>query len=851
VSLFGREGVGKSSLLKQLAHSLPADKFPDGVVLVDGEWEELSAGRLNDVVQGVFESLYDSDPSLKVTIFTARTYLGDVKALILLDHLALSPRGWSQLPDLFPAGGLLWTIPYHPPGGVARELELAGLPAEAAAQLFRHTLGLNPQNTIPKTLYQICERLDHLPLAIITLARWVHTNEIPLTQVLEMLPAQPGSEVNAIELTLETVLGSLEQAERELFSLAASAGGATVDRDVLIEASGLEGSLAESSLDHLEALGLLQAHSPDMGMHPAFKAYARQQLPADEGQISRLAQGVFGFINRRGGSLEVVKGQLGNLFGALEFGLRNGRIDLARTAATLAAPQLVLGGKWDLWDDIFTRIIPAAERGGDDALLGRAYHELGTNRLAMGNRAEAIRALTQARDIRLRIGDRIGAAYSQHNLNMLLGPPPSGPRPGPKTGPSWSSLVIGILLGGVGLFALLAVVVVLGVSIFFPIWDTPPPPDPLQTNSVGIVETQILPLPDFTRTPTPSPTHTPTFTSTPATPTITPSPSATATQTLTYTPTNTPTPTVTPSNTPTPTFTPTSTPTATPTSTRTPTLTPAPFGQIVFSSSRSGDRELYTILPDGSGLRRMTFVNGDDSRAGWSPDRSWITFASSRDGDWEIYYMENKPDGNTFKLTSNTGVNEFDPDWSPNGRLVAFASNRDGDYEIFVSTTDIIDGPNVTKLTSNSAADGCPHWSPDGSRIAFSSDRDGDREIFVMNANGSGQTRLTNNAVLDNCPTWSPDGRTLAFRSDRDGDAEIWLMDADGSNQRQLTRNSVPDWGPASWSPDSHWLVFSSNRGGNWEVVIISVDGMTEINLTNHPSYDAYPAWTRNPIIVD
>jgi Tol biopolymer transport system component len=326
-------------------------------------------------------------------------------------------------------------------------------------------------------------------------------------------------------------------------------------------------------------------------------------------------------------------------------------------------------------------------------------------------------------------------------------------------------------------------------------------------------------------TPTETPTHTPTNTPTP-------------TATLTPSPTYTQTPTITPSSTPTPTV----TPTFTPTPTRTPTPIPAPYGKIIFTSSRSGDRELYSINPDGTKLTRMTFVNGDDSRARWSPDGDWIAFASSRDGDWELYYMVNTPGGNTFKL-SNNNVHEFDPSYSPDSNRIAFASKRDGDYEIFVTTTDIIDGPFVDQLTFNSASDGCPDWSPDGNRIAFSSDRQGNRDIFVMNANGSNQTRLTGSTALDNCPTWSPDGKTLAFRSDRDGDPEIWLMDANGSNQRQLTRNSVDDWGPAAWSPDGNWLAFLSNRGGNWEIVIISVDGSTEYNLTRNSSYDAYPDW--------
>jgi Tol biopolymer transport system component/energy-coupling factor transporter ATP-binding protein EcfA2 len=840
VVVFGIEGIGKTTLLKQLANLLPAEKFPDGTVLVDGEWEQLAAGRLDDVVQSVFEALYESDPPLKVTISTARTYLGSVKALILLDHLALSPRTWAQLPDLFPAAGLLWTVPYQPPGRAGWELRLAGLPAEASTRLFLQTLGLDPGKTAPRILHQICEQLDHLPLAIVTLARWVRARQVPLPRVLEMLTAQSGAGQNAVDLALETVVSSLGGVERDLFSLVASAGGTTVDRGVLIKASGLENSLAESSLDNLEAIGLLQAHSPDMGMHPAHKAFVRQRWPASEDQISRMARAILDYVDARRGSLEVLRAQLGNLSGILDYGLQSGRLDLAETAAILAAPQLVLAGKWDLWGDIFTRIIPAAERGGNYALLGRAYHELGTHRLAMGDRPEAIRLLTQARDIRLRLGDRIGAAYSQHNLNRLLGPPPPGQPPGPKTGPSWSPVIVGALLGGLGLLSLLAVGLVLA-WIYLSSNGNPPPVVTSSPIIIAAVTDTDIPLPpELTATPAPTYTYTPIFTSTP---TNTAAPTATTTHTPTHTPSATPTQTPTPTLTPTPTFTPTFTPTDTP------TASPQPFGNIIFASDRDGDREIYRMRADGGGVTRLTTVSGDDNRPDWSPDGD-IAYDSVRDGSWGIYVGYGS---NPRKLSGSPGVNEFNPDWSPDGNSIAYETNRDGNFEIYIEAVVKFDdvGDNGRNLTNNPADDGCPDWSPDGRRIAFSSDRDANREIYVMNNDGSGQTRLTNNPALDNCPTWSPDGRTLAFRSDRDGDAEMWLMDADGSNQRQLTRNSVPDWAPAAWSPDGHWLAFLSNRAGNWEIYIISVDGITEINLTNRPSYDAYPAWTGSLNIVD
>jgi len=91
--------------------------------------------------------------------------------------------------------------------------------------------------------------------------------------------------------------------------------------------------------------------------------------------------------------------------------------------------------------------------------------------------------------------------------------------------------------------------------------------------------------------------------------------------------------------------------------------------------------------------------------------------------------------------------------WSPDGSKISFASDRDGNFEIDVMNAD---GSRQTRLTSNSGVDLLPSWSVDGSKIAFTSNRDGNSEIYVMNADGSNQTRLTNHSGSDENPSWSP-----------------------------------------------------------------------------------------------
>ena len=89
---------------------------------------------------------------------------------------------------------------------------------------------------------------------------------------------------------------------------------------------------------------------------------------------------------------------------------------------------------------------------------------------------------------------------------------------------------------------------------------------------------------------------------------------------------------------------------------------------------------------------------------------------------------------------------------------ITFVSERDGNLEIYVMDND---GGNPRNLTKNPADDRSPSWSPDGKRIVFFSDRDGHvhpkhgwstSEIYVMDADEGNQQQLTNHPRNDGNP---------------------------------------------------------------------------------------------------
>ena len=88
---------------------------------------------------------------------------------------------------------------------------------------------------------------------------------------------------------------------------------------------------------------------------------------------------------------------------------------------------------------------------------------------------------------------------------------------------------------------------------------------------------------------------------------------------------------------------------------------------IMFSRLMDGAYEIYTIKPDGSGLKRLTFTQGNDAHMAWSPDGEYIVFASSRMGfkDEVVYTDAPQPYGEIFVMRyDGTGVEQLtDNQW--------------------------------------------------------------------------------------------------------------------------------------------------------------------------------------------
>jgi TolB protein len=256
-----------------------------------------------------------------------------------------------------------------------------------------------------------------------------------------------------------------------------------------------------------------------------------------------------------------------------------------------------------------------------------------------------------------------------------------------------------------------------------------------------------------------------------------------------------------------------------------------------------GNVDIYSVLPNGNDLRRLTDALSFDAAASYSPSGKEIIFNSDRTGNFEIWKM--KQNGTQEEQITHLGGRIIFPDLSLDGTKILFSGLLPGRSKSDLYTVNA-DGSGLIQLTSGAGNNSYAVWSPDGSTIAFISDRTGADEVWVMNADGGEATQLTTDHTFKGqLPDWSPDGSKIAYADSVTGTSDIYVMNADGSGQTRLTTSSEIEFGPA-WSPDGNeiaYVRFVNGDPNQRTVHVMNSDGSEQHAVHPGPGFQVVPAW--------
>jgi len=272
-----------------------------------------------------------------------------------------------------------------------------------------------------------------------------------------------------------------------------------------------------------------------------------------------------------------------------------------------------------------------------------------------------------------------------------------------------------------------------------------------------------------------------------------------------------------------------------------------PFrGKIVFQSNMDGDNEIYLLTANS--LLRLTDNTWSDEYPRWSPDGTRIAFTSNSTGNYDIFTMS--PDGSGLTQITNSAADEVEPAWLPDGASLAFTkeNKRLLGQEAVLKTIDLKTKEIRTAIPEFKASHGLSDYSPLQPLLTFTGHRLIGWDVFLYDLQEKKYAALTEGGK--NCRArFSKDGRTLAYvSSEADGKGDIWIMNPDGTHKRRLTeRNETYDYFP-SWAPDGDHIVFCSStehspKQGRWSLYLLKVGSRLTMPLFSSGARDLFPDW--------
>ena len=264
------------------------------------------------------------------------------------------------------------------------------------------------------------------------------------------------------------------------------------------------------------------------------------------------------------------------------------------------------------------------------------------------------------------------------------------------------------------------------------------------------------------------------------------------------------------------------------------------FGsKIVFVSTGSGNKEIYSCAFDGYNPQQVTRNHSISLFPAWSADGRYLAYTSYKNGKPDIF-IKNLAEMQETSINQK-GLN-ITPAWVPGKFELAATLSFSGDQEIYLLTGS---GKVIKRLTNIRGIDVSPTWSPDGKKFAFVSNRAGSPQIYVQDLASGKVRRLTYEGSYNTQPNWSPQGDKIVYASVIDGRRNIVVMDLNGQEPLQLTHESGDNEAP-SWSPDGSLIVFSSNREGPFRIYVMTSFGTDQRRLLVMTGEQTNPKWSMN-----
>jgi Tol biopolymer transport system component/DNA-binding winged helix-turn-helix (wHTH) protein len=183
------------------------------------------------------------------------------------------------------------------------------------------------------------------------------------------------------------------------------------------------------------------------------------------------------------------------------------------------------------------------------------------------------------------------------------------------------------------------------------------------------------------------------------------------------------------------------------------------------------------------------------------------------------------------RVTFDDGL-QIGATWSPDGRFIAYSSDRGGKFDIWVQQ---VSGGDPVQVTKGPGHHWQPDWSTDGKYIAYRSEEGGGGLYIVPALGGAGRERKI--ASFGYYPRWSPNSLQVLFQTHFVVTGHwnrFYVAQLDGSAPREVLAEFIAQnklsAGSAAWYPDGKrvtvWVGDVSPSPSFWTVPIAGGSGI-------------------------
>jgi len=216
-------------------------------------------------------------------------------------------------------------------------------------------------------------------------------------------------------------------------------------------------------------------------------------------------------------------------------------------------------------------------------------------------------------------------------------------------------------------------------------------------------------------------------------------------------------------------------------STRVGTPDLSPDGQWLAFCTRTAKEDVFLVRADGTGLRQLTDDVDSNRAPRWSPDGSRLAYLSARSGKYEIWTMN--PDGSSARqLTYESRGPALSPLWSPDGRRLVYNVQGLGAFIIEVEKPWAEQSPQALGAPSEPGVWFCARsWSRDGRGIVgdLQGPTGGYSGVGIYSLESRTLRRLTE---FGGVARWLSDCRRLMFHDEQ----KIYLLDTRSGKVREI-----------------------------------------------------------------